>query len=361
MTEKRRKCGTSEVNKRLVEQIPEYSINRRSAEMHALSWSRIRPMIKAAPQVVTIPVVVHVVYNTQVQNISDEQINSQISILNEDYRMRNSDIGSVPEPFRTFCADSFIEFKLACRDPFGKSINGITRTRTDVNSFDTNDTIKYSSKGGADAWPSDKYLNIWVCKLGGGVLGYAQFPGGPNETDGVVITYTAFGNMGTAASPFDLGRTATHEVGHWLNLYHIWGDDTWLPEPCSGSDNVDDTPNQEGENYGRPTFPHISCSNSPNGDMFVNYMDYTDDGSMYMFTKGQVSRIEATLNGPRLSLTHSDALICEEVKVKKAKTRSGASDLKQDELLFDGANKYVPRSSLGLNLESSSSFSSSSQ
>jgi hypothetical protein len=312
-------------------------------------------MIKAAPQVITIPVVVHVVYNTQVQNISDEQINSQISILNEDYRMRNSDIGSVPEPFRTFCADSFIEFKLACRDPSGKSTNGITRTRTDVNSFDTNDTIKYSSKGGADAWPSDKYLNIWVCKLGGGVLGYAQFPGGPNDTDGVVITYTAFGNMGTAASPFNLGRTATHEVGHWLNLYHIWGDDTWLPKPCSGSDNVEDTPNQEGENYGRPTFPHISCSNSPNGDMFVNYMDYTDDGSMYMFTKGQVSRIEATLNGPRLSLTHSDALICEEVKVKKAKTRSGASDLKQEELLFDGANKYVPRSSLGLNLESSSS------
>jgi len=110
MSEKRRKCGTSEVNKRLVEQIPEYAINRRSAEMHALSWSRIRSMIKAVPQVVTIPVVVHVVYNTQVQNISDEQINSQISILNEDYRMRNSDLGSVPEPFRTFCADSFVEF-----------------------------------------------------------------------------------------------------------------------------------------------------------------------------------------------------------------------------------------------------------
>ncbi len=256
--------------------------------------------------------------------------------------MRNSDIGSVPEPFRTFCADSFVEFKLACRDPSGKSTNGITRTRTNVNSFDTNDTIKYSSKGGADAWPSDKYLNIWVCKLGGGVLGYAQFPGGPNETDGVVITYTAFGNMGTAASPFNLGRTATHEVGHWLNLYHIWGDDTWLPKPCSGSDNVDDTPNQEGENYGRPTFPHISCGNSPNGDMFVNYMDYTDDESMYMFTKGQILRIEATLNGPRLSLTQSDALICEEVKVRKAKTRAGILDLKQDELLFDGANKYVP-------------------
>jgi hypothetical protein len=314
-------------------------------------------MIRAAPKVVTIPVVVHVVYNLQEQNISDEQINSQISILNEDYRMRNSDIGSVPEPFRTFCSDSYVEFKLACKDPRGKPTNGITRTKTDVNSFDTDDTVKYSSKGGTNAWPSDKYLNMWVCKLGGGILGYAQFPGGPNETDGVVITYTAFGNMGTAASPFNLGRTATHEVGHWLNLYHIWGDDSWLPESekCNGSDNVDDTPNQKEENYGRPTFPHISCNNGPNGDMFVNYMDYTDDGSMYMFTKGQVSRIEATLNGPRLSLTQSDALICEEVKAKEAMARAGVSELKQDKLLFDGANKYVPRSSLGLPLERSSS------
>jgi hypothetical protein len=314
-------------------------------------------MIRAAPKVVTIPVVVHVVYNLQEQNISDEQINSQISILNEDYRMRNSDIGSVPEPFRTFCSDSYVEFKLACKDPRGKPTNGITRTKTDVNSFDTDDTVKYSSKGGTNAWPSDKYLNMWVCKLGGGILGYAQFPGGPNETDGVVITYTAFGNMGTAASPFNLGRTATHEVGHWLNLYHIWGDDSWLPESekCNGSDNVDDTPNQKEENYGRPTFPHISCNNGPNGDMFVNYMDYTDDGSMYMFTKGQVSRIEATLNGPRLSLTQSDALICEEVKGKEAMARAGVSELKQDKLLFDGANKYVPRSSLGLPLERSSS------
>ncbi|MGZ5491605.1 MAG: M43 family zinc metalloprotease, partial [Nitrososphaeraceae archaeon] len=163
--------------------------------------------------------------------------------------------------------------------------------------------------------------------------------------------------MGTAASPFNLGRTATHEVGHWLNLYHIWGDDSWLPDSdrCNGSDNVDDTPNQKEENYGRPTFPHISCDNGPNGDMFVNYMDYTDDGSMYMFTKGQVSRIEATLNGPRLALTQSDALICEEVKTKEAMARAGISELKQDKLLFDGANKYVPRSSLGLPLESTSS------
>jgi hypothetical protein len=349
MSEVRRKCGTSEVNKRLLEEIPGYAANRRSAEMHALSWSRIRGMIAVPPKVVTIPVVVHVVYNSPTHNVSDEQINSQISILNEDYRMRNSDIGSVPDPFSPFCADSYVEFKLVCRDPNGKPTTGITRTKTDVSGFGTDDKVKYSSKGGADAWPSDRYLNMWVCDLNGGVLGYAQFPGGPNETDGVVIAYHAFGNTGTAKPPFNLGRTATHEVGHWLNLYHIWGDDTWLPENrCSGSDNVDDTPNQESENYGRPNFPHISCGNAPNGDMFVNYMDYTDDASMYMFTHGQIARIEATLTGPRLSLAQSDALICLEVEAKEAMTKAGISAFKEDELLFDGANKYVPRSSLGL-------------
>ena len=125
-----------------------------------------------------------------------------------------------------------------------------------------------------DAWPSAQYLNLWVCPLAGGLLGYAQFPGGPAATDGVVILHSAFGINGTAAAPFNLGRTATHEIGHWLNLNHIWGDDG---TGCSGTDNVADTPNQGGPNYGAPTFPHLSCSNGPNGDLFVNYMDYVDD------------------------------------------------------------------------------------
>jgi hypothetical protein len=113
-----------------------------------------------------------------------------------------------------------------------------------------------------------------------------------------VITHTGFGTTGTAAPPFHLERTATHEIGHWLNLYHIWGDDG---TGCGGSDEVNDTPNQGSENTGKPSFPHISCNNGPNGDMFMNYMDYTDDDSMYMFTAGQVIRMEATLEGPRSS------------------------------------------------------------
>jgi hypothetical protein len=141
--------------------------------------------------------------------------------------------------------------------------------------------------------------------LGGGLLGYAQFPGGPAATDGVVILNTAFGSVGTAAAPYNLGRTATHEIGHWLNLRHIWGD----TEDCSGSDFVDDTPNAQQPNYGKPTFPHVSCNNAPNGDMFMNYMDYVDDDAMVMFTKGQIARMQATLAGPRNSLLATSAAL----------------------------------------------------
>jgi Pregnancy-associated plasma protein-A len=113
-----------------------------------------------------------------------------------------------------------------------------------------------------------------------------------------VILQSAFGNTGTAAAPFNLGRTATHEIGHWLNLRHIWGDDG---TGCTGDDFVADTPNAGGPNYGTPAFPHISCSNGPNGDMFMNYMDYVDDAAMFMFTQGQVDRMQAALDGPRSS------------------------------------------------------------
>jgi hypothetical protein len=165
-----------------------------------------------------------------------------------------------------------------------------------------NDAMKKSQRGGIDGTaPLDK-LNIWVCDLAGGYLGYAYFPGmKPTANQGVVIDYQAFGTTGSAEAPFDLGRTATHEVGHWLNLYHTWGDDG---NSCNGSDLVDDTPNQADENYGCPSFPQISCSNGPNGDMYMNYMDYTDDPCMMMFSAGQRLRMLAVFaaGGPRNNL-----------------------------------------------------------
>ena len=185
--------------------------------------------------------------------------------------------------------DANIEFFLTEEFP------SIQRTETEKTRFGFNDSVKFADEGGADVIEPDRILNMWVCNLPG-LLGYAQFPGGQPVTDGVVINYQAFGATGTAQAPFNLGRTATHEVGHWLNLRHIWGD----TQDCSGTDFVDDTPKAQLPNYGTPAFPHSSCNNAPDGDMFVNYMDYVDDEGMFMFTDGQVEQMAATFLGPRI-------------------------------------------------------------
>ena len=295
----RRKCGAMEAHMRLLEQDP--GMRERRAEIHAAasrllqSDGMMRRVAKQGP--VTIPVVVHVVYKAAADNISIAQINSQIDALNRDYSAANPDKTATPHVWAGLIMDSQIRFALATKDPKGKATTGVTRTKTKVAQFSTNDDVKRAATGGADAWPAAKYLNLWVCTLGGGLLGYAQFPGGAAVTDGVVILNTAFGTTGTARAPFNLGRTATHEVGHWLNLNHIWGDTS----DCSGTDHVADTPNAQHPNYGTPAFPHISCGNGPNGDMFVNYMDYVDDKAMVMFSAGQVARMQATLAGPRSS------------------------------------------------------------
>jgi hypothetical protein len=263
----------------------------RATERLAHAPERPHPLVR-------IPVVVHVVWRTRGGNLSKRQVESQIDVLNRDFRAHNRDRRQVPAVWQGLVADAGIEFELARRDPQGRPSDGITRTRTPRASFGTGDSVKSSATGGADPWPSDRYLNLWVCTLASGLLGYAQFPGGPRRTDGVVITASAFGTRGTARPPFDGGRTTVHEVGHWLNLRHIWGD----TEDCSGSDFVADTPNAAGPNYGRPSFPQVSCANGPSGDMFMNYMDYVDDAAMLMFTPEQVARMRATLQGPRRSL-----------------------------------------------------------
>jgi len=292
---KQRTCGTMPVHERLLRTNPAYLRARIASENYHHEFMQ-RGSIGGRTGVTTIPVVVHVVFNTAVQNISDAQIHSQIDVLNRDYRLKNADTSSVPAPYKPLAIDARIEFVLANTDPHGNPTNGITRTQTAEAAFTDDDKVKSAASGGADPWPANKYLNLWVCQLGGGLLGYAQFPGGPAATDGVVILHTGFGTTGTAAAPFNLGRTATHEVGHWLNLRHIWGDDG---NGCNGSDFVADTPNQADHNFGTPTFPHVTCNNGPNGDMFMNYMDYTDDRAMFMFTVGQVVRMQACLDGDR--------------------------------------------------------------
>jgi Pregnancy-associated plasma protein-A len=292
-TPSRRQCGAMSVHYRLLEMDPNF--RQRQVDLEHLTARRMMPGEVLRPGITTIPVVVHVVYNTRAENISVTQIRSQIAVLNRDFRATNPDKSKVPDVWKGLVADTRIQFALATTDPTGQSTTGITRTKTTRPSFGTGDTVKSAATGGANPWPSDRYLNIWVCTLANSLLGYAQFPGGPPATDGVVILNTAFGTRGTATAPFNLGRTVTHEIGHWLNLRHIWGD----TEDCSGSDLVADTPNAEGPNFGKPTFPKISCSNGPSGDMFMNYMDYVDDDSMVMFTPQQVARMHTALDGPR--------------------------------------------------------------
>lgn len=279
---------------------------------------------------IIIPVVVHVLHLAEAvgvgNNISDAQIQSQIAVLNEDFRRLNADRVNTPAAFLGAAADPNIEFRLACVDPNGNSTNGIHRVQTNINSFtvvlNANGTIneqasriKFAAQGGTNAWPTDRYLNIWVCNItpdvNGQLLGYAQFPfdysTSPN-TDGVVILNTAFGRVGNLRFQYDQGRTTTHEVGHWLNLFHIWGDDQLSSNICSGSDQCGDTPNQGTQNQSDcPGFPHPSCNNGPNGDMFMNYMDYTIDGCKNIYTQDQTNRMRAVFasGGPRFAFINN--------------------------------------------------------
>ena len=300
----RRACATDEVHERLLRTVPGYADARSEIENRT---SRVLAFGAAVLRTgcTQIPVVVHVVFRNATENISDAQIQSQIDVLNADFRATNPDRVSTPAVFAPLIGDARVTFKLADVDPDGNQTNGITRTSSSNSSFTSDtDNVKSAATGGADPWPADKYLNLWTCGnlrdlAGQALLGYAQFPGGPAATDGVVILQSAFGTSGTATAPFNLGRTASHEIGHWLNLRHIWGDDG---TGCTGDDFVADTPNAGGPNFGTPTFPHVSCNNGPNGDLFMNYMDYVDDVAMFMFTQGQVSRMQAALDGPRSSI-----------------------------------------------------------
>ena len=253
--------------------------------------------------ILTIPVVVHVVYKNAAQNISLAQVQSQIDVLNTDYRGVN--IASLSPDFDSLKADIEVEFCLATVDPTGNPTDGITRTSSTGGTFfgyfsPFNDDIKYDSLNGKNAWPTDKYLNLWVGEMFPGLLGYAQFPGDPKvNADGVAITTTAFGTTGNVDPISAQGRTATHEVGHWMGLYHIWGDE----DTCDGSDTIPDTPNAtEASNQGCE-ITRNSCSNEdpfwgvhdPN-DMVQNYMDYSSDSCMALFTKGQKARMWSFLS-----------------------------------------------------------------
>ncbi|MFZ4542703.1 MAG: GEVED domain-containing protein [Saprospiraceae bacterium] len=273
--------------------------------------------------VITIPYVIHVIHNGEAlgtaSNIPASWISAQMAAMNRDFRKMNSDIANLPGVFQPAAADLEIEFCPAVVDP-----NGNILTEPGVDRIDRNSkgwtAPPYTSTSYIDAtikpatiWNTNNYLNIWTCNLGSSLLGYATFPSttllsgltssiGTATTDGVVINYTTFGDLNPGLSAnFNRGRTAVHEVGHWLGLRHVWGDAT-----C-GTDYCNDTPTQSTSNAGCPTFPKVTCSNGPNGDMFQNYMDYSFDACMFCFTNDQKTRTSTIMaNSPRrLSLLSS--------------------------------------------------------
>ncbi|MEZ4824697.1 MAG: M43 family zinc metalloprotease [Bacteroidia bacterium] len=295
-----RNCGTMD---HLNEQISsDPSLRLRMRQIEDDTRMNMKSTFHRVSGKITIPVVIHVVYRSPEENISDAQIRSQIQVLNEDFQRLNADRNNTPAEFLSAATNTGISFQLATTDPSGNPTSGIMRYRTTQFAFYShNNGVKYSAMGGVDAWPTTEYLNIWVCNLGMGVLGYAQFPGGPAETDGVVIGYQYFGRIGNVTAPFNKGRTSTHEVGHWLNLRHIWGDG-----PCDVDDFVDDTPPTDKPNHGCAS-GHYACGAL---SMVQNFMDYTDDACMNLFTRGQADRMRM-LFGPggfRRSLLFSKGL-----------------------------------------------------
>ncbi len=282
-------CTSHEVLQQQLQEDP--TLANRMAEIEKFTESAIKNRSFSrllTDGTIEIPVVFNVLYKTAAQNVSLAQLQSQINVLNADFAATNTDY-NLTSTFNSVKSGNIgIRFVLSA----------VNRKSTTKSSWTTDNSVKRTTSGGLNPTNPTTTMNVWVCNLSGGVLGYAQFPGGASATDGIVLDDNATGNTGTAAAPFNKGRTATHEVGHYLNLRHIWGDAT-----C-GNDQVSDTPLHNAANTGCPAAGHRStCTGTP-VEMTMNYMDYSNDACMYMFSIGQKARMQALFvaGGARNSL-----------------------------------------------------------
>ncbi len=297
------RCQSYENLMRQLEEHPEMRQKMESIERKTSQFATENRVETRGGQI-TIPVIVHIVYRTDAENISVAQVQSQIEALNRDFNKQNTDVSKIPSEFSSLAADCQIRFQLASRDPQAKPTKGIVRYATKRSSWGANDDIKRPDKGGFANWDPSKYLNIYVCNIGSSILGYSSFPSSPEELDGLVIDYRSFGTTGTVLAPFNRGRTCVHELGHWLNLVHTWGD-----LDC-GDDYVSDTPQQKGPHSGAVSTPQYSnCTGKQSRDMNMNFMDYVYDDYMYMFTQGQKTRIQAIFTATRASILDSDGCL----------------------------------------------------
>ncbi len=303
-----RTCGSTDRWNLLIKEDSSLITKSEELEKFTKDFIQNKTMSKTGDsEVMIIPVVFQVVYHKEVENIPEQRIIEQLQVLNRDFNALNEDIINVPEPFQPLIGRLNVKFVLANRDPRGNHTTGIIRTYTDKDTpFKLAlDDVKKPSRGGVAPWDTDKYLNIYVCNLESDYLGYSSFASeAGTSSDGFVIGYRYLGY--TTGTSYNLGRTATHELGHYFNLRHIWGD----RDNCINDDLVEDTPPQFTSSSGNPRFPKLdNCSDTYPGIMFMNYMDYCNDKSLLMFTKGQVDRMEAAIARYRTSLINSSGYV----------------------------------------------------
>ncbi|MCE3226278.1 MAG: hypothetical protein K0S32_829 [Bacteroidetes bacterium] len=295
-------CISHDVYNEQMKNDPVFRMNQQKLEKETQEFIKNYASFKPATATYVIPVVFHVIHTGGAGNISNAQIYDQIDILNKEFKRQQPDTALTPWAFKPLAAGFDVEFRLATLDPNGNCTNGINRI---YNTLSTCSFIWDDVKA-LSYWPSNKYLNLWIVEsmhypgnsscFGGG---YSAFPGGPTLKDGVVMRGDLISNIGTAATNSGWGnfkgRYLIHELGHWFNLRHIWGDQT-----C-GNDLVTDTPPAQTSNSGCPSFPHNannSCGAGPDGEMYTNYMDYTNGPCLNMFTAGQVARMTTAINSP---------------------------------------------------------------
>lgn len=293
-------CITDEIFEQQIKNNPEYKLNHDNLEKETEAYIKqhLQNKTAAGPPLI-LPIVFHVIHTGGGGNISDAQIIDQVNILNKEFIRMQADTINTPAAFLPLVGKLNVEFRLPTIDPSGNCTNGINRIYSNLAQC----SYYWDDVKALSYWPNNKYINIWLIEtmhypgnpscVGGG---YSSFPGGPNNLDGIVMRSDLIGSIGTASTTSWgnwEGRYLIHELGHWFNLIHIWGNMT-----C-GTDLVSDTPPAVTSNSGCPLFPrnpNNSCGANSNGEMFTDYMDYSSGYCLNMFSAGQALRMDACIN-----------------------------------------------------------------